>query len=113
MTHLNLPRSLAPTPRAVAEHGPVQAFLLLRTAFTVAPIVMGVDKFLNVLTDWERYLAPWVDDLAPGTAQQAMLAVGVVEVLAGLLVALRPAVGGYVVALWLLGIVVNLGTLGP
>jgi hypothetical protein len=85
-----------------------QAFLLLRTAFTVAPIVFGLDKFFGVLTDWDRYLAPMVDDLTPGTAHQLMLAVGVVEILAGLLVAVRPDVGGYVVAAWLAGIIGNL-----
>ena len=85
-----------------------QAFTLLRTVFTVAPIVFGVDKFFDVLTHWSAYLAPRVDDLVPGTAHQAMLAVGVVEVLAGLVVAVRPEVGGYVVAAWLAGIIGNL-----
>jgi hypothetical protein len=89
--------------------GSRQAFLLLRTVFTVAPIAFGLDKFLEVLTDdWTRYLAPWVNDLTPGTAHQAMLAVGVIEILAGVLVALRPSIGAYVVAAWLLGIIVNL-----
>ena len=92
-----------------ALHDPAyQAFLLLRTAFTVAPIVFGIDKFFNALTDWERYLAPRINDLVPGTAHQAMLIVGVVEVLAGALVALRPDIGGYLVAAWLAGIIVNL-----
>ena len=89
-----------------------QAFVLLRTVFTIAPIVFGLDKFFGLLTDWERYLAPWVNDLIPGTAHQAMLAVGVVEVVAGLLVAVRPQIGGYVVAAWLLGIIVNLTSMG-
>jgi hypothetical protein len=85
-----------------------QAFLLLRTAFTVAPVVFGLDKFFDVLTDWQIYLAPTLDDLVPGTAHQAMLAVGVVEIAAGLLVAVRPDIGGYVVAAWLAGIIANL-----
>jgi hypothetical protein len=85
-----------------------QAFLLLRTAFTVAPVVFGLDKFFDVLTDWKGYLAPEFNDLIPGSAHQAMLVVGVVEVVAGLLVALRPRLGGYVVAAWLAGIIVNL-----
>jgi len=88
-----------------------EAFLLLRTVFTVAPIVFGLDKFANVLTDWPQYLAPWVDRIVPGTAQQAMYAVGVVEVLAGVLVALVPRIGAWVVAAWLAGIIVNLLTL--
>jgi hypothetical protein len=89
-----------------------QAFVILRTAFTVAPIVFGLDKFLGLLTDWDRYLAPWIDRLVPGSAHTAMLLVGVVEVVAGLVVAVRPRFGGYLVAAWLLGIVVDLLTLG-
>ena len=99
----------AGTGRRTRLHDPgYQAFLLLRTAFTVAPVLFGLDKFAQVLTDWEQYLAPFVDDLVPGSAHQAMLAVGVVEVAAGLLVAVRPRIGGYVVAAWLAGIIVNL-----
>jgi uncharacterized membrane protein YphA (DoxX/SURF4 family) len=89
-----------------------QAFLLLRTVFTVAPIVFGLDKFANLLTDWPTYLAPFVDRIVPGTAQQAMYAVGVVEVLAGLLVAVLPRYGALVVSAWLAGIIVNLLLLG-
>jgi hypothetical protein len=88
-----------------------QAFLLLRTVFTVAPIVFGLDKFFNVLTDWPAYLAPFVDRLVPGTAQQAMYAVGVVEVVAGLADAVIPRFGSLLVAAWLAGIIVNLVTL--
>jgi len=103
----------APAPEAVAAPaGARQAFLLLRTAFTVAPILFGLDKFTNLMTDWPGYLAPWIDDLVPGTAQQAMYAVGVTEVVAGLLVALAPRLGGPVVAAWLAGIIVDLLTLG-
>jgi hypothetical protein len=91
--------------RGDAEH---QAFLLLRTAFTVAPVVFGLDKFFNVLTDWQQYLAPTVDRIVPGTGHQMMLAVGLVEVVAGVLVAVRPQLGGYVVAAWLAGIITNL-----
>lgn len=89
-----------------------QAFLLLRTVFTVAPILFGLDKFVGLLTDWDRYLSPQINDLVPGTAHQAMLIVGVVEILAGLLVAVAPRVGGYVVAAWLAGIIVDLLLLG-
>ena len=89
-----------------------QAFLLLRTVFTVAPILFGLDKFANVLTDWPGYLAPEIDDLVPGTAQQAMYAVGVVEILAGIAVALVPRYGGLLVAAWLTGIIVNLLLIG-
>jgi uncharacterized membrane protein YphA (DoxX/SURF4 family) len=72
------------------------AFTLLRTTFTVAPIVFGLDKFFNLLTDWEGYLAPLVDRLVPGTGHQLMLLVGVVEIVAGVLVAVRPQIG----AMW-------------
>ena len=89
-----------------------EAFLILRTAFTVAPILFGLDKFADVMTDWPKYLAGQFNDLIPGSAHQAMLAVGVIEVVAGLLVAWRPRIGAYVVALWLAGIIVNLLLLG-
>jgi hypothetical protein len=89
-----------------------QAFLLLRTVFTIAPIAFGLDKFFEVLTDWDKYLAPWINDLVPGSSHQAMLMVGVIEIVAGVLVAVRPAIGGYVVALWLAGIIVNLLSVG-
>ncbi len=89
-----------------------QAFFVLRSVFTVAPIVFGLDKFANLLTDWPQYLAPWIDDIVPGTAQQAMYAVGVVEVLAGVAVAVAPRFGGWLVAAWLGGIIVNLLIVG-
>jgi uncharacterized membrane protein YphA (DoxX/SURF4 family) len=92
--------------------GAQQAFLLLRTVYTVAPIAFGLDKFFNLLTDWPGYLAPWINDIVPGTAQQAMYAVGVIEIVAGLLVAVRPRYGALVVAAWLAGIIVNLLILG-
>lgn len=85
-----------------------QAFALLRVGFTVAPILFGLDKFLNWLVDWEHYLAPQVNDLIPGNAHQAMLAVGVIEIVAGLVVAVRPRFGGYLVAAWLTAIALNL-----
>ena len=90
----------------------LQGFWLLRIGFTVAPILFGLDKFAGLLTDWEGYLAPAIDRLVPGTAHQAMLAVGVIEIVAGLVVAFRPRFGGYLVAAWLGGIIVNLLILG-
>jgi uncharacterized membrane protein YphA (DoxX/SURF4 family) len=87
-----------------------QAFLILRIGFTVAPILFGLDKFFNVLVDWEQYLAPWINDIVPGGASTAMHLVGAVEILAGVLVALKPRYGAYVVAAWLGGIIVNLLT---
>ncbi len=96
------------THNATLRDPAYQAFLVLRTAFTVAPIVFGLDKFFDVLTDWKQYLAPTFNDIIPGTAHQAMLMVGVVEIIAGVLVLVRPRIGGYVVALWLAGIILNL-----
>ena len=87
-----------------------QAFALLRLAFVVAPIAFGLDKFFNVLVDWPQYLAPWINDIAPGSGQDFMYFVGATEILAGIIVALKPRYGAYVVAGWLGGIVVNLLT---
>jgi hypothetical protein len=85
-----------------------QAFLLLRTVFTVAPILFGIDKFAHVLVNWDRYLAPDIVDHLPWTAHQVMYGVGVIEIVAGLVVAFWPRFGGYLVAAWLAGIIVNL-----
>jgi uncharacterized membrane protein YphA (DoxX/SURF4 family) len=98
-------------PLARREAG-YQAFVMLRVAFAVAPIAFGLDKFFNVLTDWPLYLATWVDDLMPGSAQDFMYVVGGVEILAGVLVAVRPRIGAPVVALWLAGSIFTLVT-GP
>ncbi len=100
---------------AASVHDPrdpgYQAFFLLRTVFALAPILFGLDKFTNLLVQWDTYLAPWINDLVPGTGAQAMYAVGVVEILAGLAVAVAPRFGAWLVAAWLGGIIVNLLTL--
>jgi hypothetical protein len=101
-----------PGYRSIRDNPAYQAFLVLRTGFVVAPILFGLDKFTNLLTDWTTYLAPAVDRLVPGSATSAMAAVGVVEIVAGLVVAVRPKVGGYLVAAWLAGIIANLLLLG-
>jgi len=110
--------SLTTAPRTLktARHEPslqlsnpaYQGYLLLRIGFVVAPLLFGLDKFFNILVDWDKYLAPVVNDIVPGNAHQAMLAVGVIEIVAALVVALRPRFGGYLVAAWLAGIIVNL-----
>jgi uncharacterized membrane protein YphA (DoxX/SURF4 family) len=87
-----------------------QAFLLLRIGFAAAPILFGLDKFFDVLVDWEIYLAPWINDIVPGSAADAMYAVGVVEIVAGIAVALKPRYAAYLVAAWLGGIIINLLT---
>ena len=104
-----------PLPRAAdLRDDPVaQATLLLRIAFTVAPILFGLDKFANVLTDdWTRYLAPAFNNIIPGSAADAMHIVGVVEIVAGLVVAVAPRYGALLVAGWLGGIIVNLLVVG-
>src|SRR4051794_41079176 len=85
-----------------------QAFSLLRLGFTVAPILFGLDKFFHVLVNWDIYFAPRLDTIVPGTAHQAMYAVGAIEIVAGLVVALRPKYGSLLVAAWLAGIIANL-----
>jgi uncharacterized membrane protein YphA (DoxX/SURF4 family) len=85
-----------------------QAYMLLRIAFTVAPIAFGLDKFWNQMVYWPKYLAPWIDTIVPGRGQDFMYFVGVVEILAGIAVLVKPRYGAYVVALWLAVIVVNL-----
>jgi hypothetical protein len=90
-----------------------QAFTMLRVTFAVAPILFGIDKFANVLTnDWTRYLATEFNDIIPGSAADAMHAVGVVEIVAGLVVLLSPRFGGYLVAAWHGGIIVSLLLVG-
>jgi uncharacterized membrane protein YphA (DoxX/SURF4 family) len=88
-----------------------QAFWMLRVGFAVLPILFGLDKFFDVMVNWEIYLAPWINDIVPGNAEEAMYAVGVVEILAGIAVAIKPRYAAYVVAAWLVGIIVNLLTL--
>src|ERR1051325_101673 len=107
--------SAAPRTLTTRPHDPssqlanpaYQGYLLLRIGFVVAPLLCGLDKFFNILVDWDKYLAPVVNDIVPGNAHQAMLAVGVIEIAAALVVALRPRFGGYLVAAWLAGILVN------
>ena len=107
--------ALRPTPvpsSAALRDDPVaQATLLLRIAFTVAPILFGLDKFFNVMVDWTQYLAPWINDILPGNAQTGMYIVGAIEIVAGLVVLVRPKYGAPLVAAWLGGIIVNLLTL--
>ena len=90
-----------------------QAYMLLRVGFTAAPILFGLDKFFNWTVDWTDYLAPWVNDIVPGSDQDFMYFVGAVEIAAGILVAVAPRLGAYVVAAWLAGIIVNLLTVDP
>jgi uncharacterized membrane protein YphA (DoxX/SURF4 family) len=92
----------------VKEDPGYQAFWLLRIGFTVAPLLFGADKFANILVNWENYLAPWIRHLSPLSATHTMHIVGVIEIAAGVLVALKPRYAAYVVAAWLAGIIINL-----
>ena len=85
-----------------------QAYQILHLGFTVAPILFGLDKFFNLMADWEQYLPPFVNRLSGGHAHELMLAVGVIEIVAGLGVWFKPRIFAYVVSAWLLLIVVNL-----
>jgi hypothetical protein len=110
-TEPHRPLSVAVPPRRLDD--PVfQAFTLLRIGFTVAPILFGLDKFFHVLVDWDRYLAPEFTDLFDAQAHTLMYAVGAIEIVAGLVVAFRPRIGGYLVAAWLAGIIINLLLIG-
>ncbi|WP_031482513.1 membrane protein [Streptomyces bicolor] len=97
--------------RAITTDPGYQAFWILRVGFAVAPVLFGLDKFTNLLVDWPGYLAPWINDVVPGSAQDAMYAVGVIEIVAGLVVAVAPRFGGWLVAGWLAGIIINLLTI--
>src|SRR3712207_4126403 len=102
-----------PATAALRRDPAAQAFMLLRIGFCVAPILFGLDKFAEVLTDdWTRYLAAEFNDLIPGSAADAMYAVGVVEVIAGVVVLVAPRLGGLLVAGWLGGIILNLLLVG-
>lgn len=113
MSNHTSPSSGTSTNGSLFADGNRLAFMLLRTVFTIAPILFGLDKFARVLTDnWERYLAPWMDNIIPGDAHTAMMIIGAVEIVAGLVVAFLPRFGGLLVAAWLAGIIVSLVSVG-
>ncbi|HXU45509.1 MAG TPA: hypothetical protein VN783_08280 [Thermoanaerobaculia bacterium] len=85
-----------------------QAFKILRFAFVVAPLVAGLDKFTHLLVNWDQYLAPTIERLLPFSGHTFMQIVGVIEIVAALVVWFRPRFGGYLVAAWLWGIILNL-----
>jgi uncharacterized membrane protein YphA (DoxX/SURF4 family) len=107
-------RDVATSPQtSVLKRDPSwQAFALLRTVFTIAPIVFGLDKFFNLLVDWPVYLTPDVTEVLTITDQQFMYVVGVIEIFAGICVLVAPRYGALLVAVWLAGIIVNLLVLG-
>lgn len=107
--------SAATTAQSDQQFNPAddRAFHMLHAVYVLVPLLMGIDKFAHVLTDdWTRYLAPWMNSIIPGTANQAMHMVGIVEIIAGILIAIKPKYGAPVVAAWLAGIVVSLLSVG-
>jgi hypothetical protein len=106
--HSRTPATQIPKPDWRDPH--YQAFALLRLTFTIAPIAFGLDTFFNVMVHWPNYLALWINNIMPGTGQQFMYFVGATEILAGVIVALKPRYGAYLVAGWLAGIIINLLT---
>src|SRR5436190_22163391 len=88
---------------ARAQNPAYQAYLILYVGFIVAPLLAGLDKFMHILTDWDQYLAPVVAGMLPVSGHTFMLFIGLVEITAAVLVAVRPRIGAYVVAAWLLG----------
>ena len=95
--------SIEPSPTAAN-----QAFQILRFGFTVAPILAGLDKFLHLLVDWDKYLSPLANNVLGGHGHEFMMVVGVIEIIAGIGVFLKPRVFAYIVAVWLLLIIINL-----
>jgi hypothetical protein len=102
--------STRPSDRRDAAY---QGYLLLRGGFVIAPILFGLDKFFNLTVDWPDYLAPWIDRIVPGSAQDFMYVVGAIEIVAGIAVLISPKWGSLIVAAWLAGIIVNLLTAEP
>ena len=96
------------TDAAASSRPSYQAYQILHIGFTAAPVIAGLDKFLQLLTNWDLYLAPALAKLSPLANHGSMLAVGVIEILAGVLVAFKPRIGAYIVTFWLWGIIINL-----
>jgi hypothetical protein len=104
----NPPTVSTSRPSSLAARPAYQAYEILHVGFAVLPIVAGIDKFFQILVNWDQYLAPMLTQNLPAPAHTFMLVVGVIEIVAGLIVAFRPQIGAYIVALWLWGIIVNL-----
>jgi len=96
-------------PVTIAHRGPMyEAYRILQVAFVAAPVIAGIDKFFDRLVDWDMYLAPAIANGLGGKTHGWMMAAGAVEIIAGILVALKPRYFAYVVCAWLVGIVINL-----
>jgi uncharacterized membrane protein YphA (DoxX/SURF4 family) len=108
MATASYPTSVTSSDRSALSTPTYQAYLVLHIGFVVLPIVAGLDKFFDLLVNWDAYLAPIVTNTLGVAPHSFMLIVGVIEIVAGLLVAVRPRIGAYVVAMWLWGIIANL-----
>jgi hypothetical protein len=98
----------SPTAGTRSQSPSYQAYQILHTAFVIAPLIAGADKFFHVLVNWDQYLSPLITRLLPVSAHTFMLGVGLIEIVAALLVAFLPALGGLIVGAWLCGIILNL-----
>jgi uncharacterized membrane protein YphA (DoxX/SURF4 family) len=84
-----------------------QAYEILHWGLAAAPIIAGLDKFFHLLVNWDQYLAPWIARLSPIGSHGLMMAVGVTEIVAGVIVAIKPRIGAYIVFAWLWGIIIK------
>jgi hypothetical protein len=104
-----VPQTVTTTSRTHVHSGPAyQAYQILHVAFTIAPIIAGLDKFFDKLCNWDKYLSDSFANLSPFAVHPTMQAIGIIEVVAGLIVVFRPRIGAYIVAIWLIGIIINL-----
>lgn len=114
MSQLTDAGTLNPGAAAISELGTqrpaYRAYQLLHWGFVAVPLIAGLDKYFHVLVDWDKYLAPWINHLLGGHGHTFMLAVGAVEIIAAIGVAIRPRLFAFVVCGWLVGIIVNLLT---
>jgi len=110
--HVDTMHGVPYTGTAAAAHPARQAFHILRFAFAAAPIIAGIDKFFHYLVNWDQYLAPWIGRLSPIGGHSLMLLAGVIEIAAGVLVALKPRIAAPIVGVWLCLIIVNLVSMG-
>jgi len=99
------------TPRTLSVPS-LRAYQILHLGYTALPILAGIDKFTHLLVNWDQYLSPVLFGMLPVNGHLFMQIVGVIEIVAGILVFFKPRIGGYVVALWLWGIIINLITAG-
>jgi uncharacterized membrane protein YphA (DoxX/SURF4 family) len=91
-----------------ASNPTYQAYRILHFGFTALPVIAGLDKFTHILVNWDKYLAPVIARMSPVPAHTLMMIIGVIEIIAGILVAIKPPIGAYIVAAWLCGIIINL-----